>query len=313
VARRSGLDESFHEGAVVGLASDGSVAFTVGDPNVVIYPRSCCKPMQAAAMLRAGLRLPAPLLALACASHSGQSEHVTGVRALLSIADLDDSALHNTPDLPIDAESAAEVLRAGGGRSPLWQTCSGKHAAMVVTCALNGWLGGDAYLAPDHPLQERITQTIADLAGEEPAHVGVDGCGAPAHALSLLGLARAFQAVVEREPEVAGAMTSYPHLVAGRGRDSTAFMEAVPGLLAKGGAEGVYAAAMPDGRAVAVKIADGSARARPAVVAAALSLLGVDMTAAAPVWTVPVLGHGQTVGEVRPAGPLAGVLRHVGR
>ena len=308
VARRSGLDECWHQGAMVGLASDGTVAFAVGDPHVVVYPRSANKPFQATAMVRAGLDLAPALLALVCSSHNGEPEHVTGVRAILAGAGLGEESLANTPDLPLDAGAAADVLRAGAGRASVFMNCSGKHAGMLATCRHQGWAGDESYLSPRHPLQVHIAATITELAGEAPSHVGVDGCGAPAHAMTLAGLARAMQAVVVHVPEVRDAMTAHPHMVGGRGRDVTAFMEAIPGLCAKDGADGVFAAAMPDGRAVALKIADGTSRARPVVLAAGLALLGVDVAAARMVWRVPVLGRGRAVGEVRAAGVLAGAL-----
>lgn len=305
VARRSGLDECWHEGAVVGLAANGSVAFAMGDPNVVIYPRSCNKPLQAGAMLRVGLDLPPDLLALVCASHTGEPEHVAAVRMILASAGLDESALGNTPDFPIDETAAADVVRSGGRREPLFMNCSGKHAGMLVTCRHNDWPTNSSYLDPRHPLQVWIGKVIAELAGESPSHVGVDGCGAPAHAMSLIGLARAFRSVAGGERRVWEAMTGYPHLIGGRGHHVTQLMEGVPGLLAKDGADGVYAAVMPDGRAVALKIADGSSRARLPVMAAALTMLGVDVSGASAAWRVTVLGHGDSVGNVRAAGALS--------
>jgi len=299
------LDESWHEGAVVGLAADGTVAFAVGDPHVVIYPRSCNKPFQAAAMLRIGLDLPPELLALVCASHTGQPEHVGAVRAILASAGLDETALGNTPDFPLDESAAADIVRAGGRRAPVYMNCSGKHAGMLVTCRHNGWAADSSYIDPGHPLQRWINEVITELAGESPCHIGIDGCGAPAHALSLLGLARAFRSVASGEPRVRDAMTGYPQLVGGRGHHVTQLMQGVSGLLAKDGADGVHAAAMPDGRAVAIKIADGSSRARLPVMAAALTMLGIDVSGASAAWRVEVLGHGQSVGEVRAVGAMA--------
>jgi L-asparaginase II len=54
-------------------------------------------------------------------------------------------------------------------------------------------------------------------------------------------------------------------------------MRAVPGLIAKDGFEAVQVAALPDGTAIAVKIADGGDRARLPVLAAALELCGIDV------------------------------------
>lgn len=303
VTDRSGFDESVHFGAVVALDRDGSIAFAHGDPDVAIYPRSSNKPMQAVAMVRAGLDLPPDLLALVCASHDGTPAHLAAARRILASAGLDEQALGNTPDLPLDEASAVEVLRSGGGRTSLQMNCSGKHSGMLATCVVNGW-AHDGYLDPGHPLQAAITDTIADLAGQPVVHVGIDGCGAPAHAMPLVGLARCFRAIATGAAGPAGdqvwrAMTGHPEMVGGERRDVTAFMRQVPGLLAKDGAEGVMAAALPDGRAVALKVADGANRARPPVMVDALARLGIDVADLAPLVAEHVRGHGRVVGSVR--------------
>ena len=153
-----------------------------------------------------------------------------------------------------------------------------------------------------------FTATIDELAGEVHRHIGVDGCGSPAHVISLIGLARAFRAIAtasggESGDQVYSAMTRHPEVVGGDGRDVTELMRTVPGLMAKDGADGVYAAAMPDGRTVALKIADGANRARPPVMVAALRALGLDVSAVEPLVVQWVLGHGRHVGEVRAIAP----------
>ncbi len=201
------------------------------------------------------------------------------------------------------------MLRGGGGPTRLQMNCSGKHAAMLATCRV---LGQDpaTYLDPGSPLQRALAATIERLAGEPVRHVAVDGCGAPQHALTLPGLARAFAALVTAAPgtperRVADAVRAHPHLVGGTGRDVTTLMAGLPGLLAKDGAEGVYAAALPDGGAVALKVEDGTSRARAAVLVAGLRRLGASGEVLDRLATEPVLGGGRPVGEVRVAGPLA--------
>lgn len=304
ITSRSGFDESVHFGAVVALGPGGEVEFAVGDPTVAVYPRSSNKPMQAVAMVRAGLALPPDLLALVCASHDGTAMHLAAARRILASAGLDDAALANTADLPLDDGAAEAVLRAGGGRTSLQMNCSGKHSGMVATCVLNDWPHDASYLSVDHPLQQCITSTIAHLAGETPPHIGVDGCGAPAHVMSLVGLARCFRSIATGAAGAAGdavytAMTTHPEMVGGERRDVTAFMRHVPGLMAKDGADGVFAAALPDGRAIALKIADGANRARPPLMLAALARLGVATDAVAPLVAEHIRGHGRVVGEVR--------------
>lgn len=301
ITDRSGFDESVHFGAVVGLAADGTVAMSVGDPDVVIYPRSSNKPLQADAMLALGLRLDAEALAVACASHDGAPRHVEVTKRILSDAGLDASALANTPDLPLDRSAAESVLAHGGERSPLLMNCSGKHAAMLATCVLRGW-PVDGYIAIEHPLQLAITAHIEAFAGGVD-HIGVDGCGAPAHVMPLVSSARAFRTLAVDRSSVWAAMTAHPDLVGGDRRDVTRLMRGVPELMAKDGAEGVFVAALPDGRAAAVKISDGSSRAAGVVMAAALRALGVDVDLRSV--GDPVLGHDRPVGHVRPVIDLA--------
>jgi L-asparaginase II len=298
---RSDMVESRHRGSVVGLAADGTVELALGNPTHPAYGRSANKPMQATAMVELGLDLEPELLALVCASHNGEPAHVAGVRRILATAGLDVDALHNSRDYPLHVPSAHEVIRAGGRRASVLQNCSGKHAGMLVTCVVNGW-PIESYLDVDHPLQRHITTVIERLAGEPVAHVGIDGCGAPAHAVSLVGLARAFVVIARAEPatpeaKVYAAMRAHPEMVGGTSRDITALIAAVPGLVAKDGAEGVLAGAVPDGRAVALKLADGSWRAFASVMLAALESLGVDVSGAAALRAAPVLGGGRPVGE----------------
>lgn len=305
VTTRSGRDESLHYGAVVTLGMDGSIEHVLGDSSVVVYPRSSNKPIQATAMVSAGLALSPRLLALVCGSHDGRPEHLAAVREILSTAKLTASALGNTPDLPLNAEASEAVLRNGGIRTALQMNCSGKHAGMLATCVHNDWPHDMSYLQSDHPLQQRITQMVLELSGEHSTHIGVDGCGAPAHAMSLVGLARAFRAIVlspKNSPAgaVAFSMRAHPEMVGGPTRDVTLLMQGISGLMAKDGADGVFAAALPDGRAVALKISDGANRARPPVIKAALQALGVDISAVDQrAFSSPILGHGKLVGEVR--------------
>ena len=304
IVERSGLDESVHFGAVVGLDRGGDIEFAVGNPRAIVYPRSSNKPMQALGMVRSGLDLPPELLALVCASHDGTPMHLDGALRILAGAGLGPEALANTPSLPLDESAAREVLRAGGAPSSLLMNCSGKHSGMLATCVCNGWSHGPEYLSPDHPLQQAITAAIDDACGEPHSHIGVDGCGAPVHAMPLVALARAFRAIATGEAGATGlriheAMTTFPQMVGGERRDVTRLMRAVPGLMAKDGADGVYALALPDGRALAIKIGDGGERVRPAVLLAALKALGVDTAAVEQQLQVPVLGHGKPVGAIR--------------
>jgi L-asparaginase II len=299
---RNGFVEGHHYGSVVALDPDGAVAWSVGDVESTILPRSCNKPVQALGMVRVGLDLPSDLLALACASHSGEPFHIEGVRRILTSVGLTEADLQTPPDYPLDDAAREQVIRAGGARAPVLMNCSGKHAAMLATCRLNGW-DLTTYRDPDHPLQRLMADTLAELAGEPVAATAVDGCGAPVMAISLAGLARAFGRIASAAPgtpehDVTTAMRAFPEYVGGTRRDVTALIRGTEGLIGKDGAESVHAVGLADGRGVALKIADGGQRARPVVLAAVLRRLGVESSAYARLEDAPILGHGQQVGAV---------------
>ncbi|MFD9688284.1 asparaginase [Kitasatospora sp. NPDC059088] len=304
---RSGFTEGRHHGSLVLLAADGSVGFALGDPDAPVFPRSTAKPFQAMATLRAGLAIEGELLALAASSHSAESFHLDGVRAILSSAGLDESALRTPADLPLDETEAELLLAAGGRRAPILMDCSGKHAGWLAACVANGW-DTETYLDPAHPIQELAREALAEGTGETPAHTGVDGCGAPLLAVTLTGLARGYRRLVlagegTAQRRVADAMRAHPEYVAGTRRADTLLMRSVPGALSKMGAEAVQVVALADGRALAFKIDDGSERARGPVLAAALRRLGVTGAddAVERIGAAPLFGGGAPVGEVRAA------------
>jgi L-asparaginase II len=307
---RGGLIEGVHHGSVVVLAADGTVQFAAGDVDAAFYPRSAIKPLQTVGMLRAGLVLTDDLLALAAASHSGEEFHLAGVHRILGSAGLSESDLRNAPDLPLDPMVRDEWIAQGRPASRIAQNCSGKHAAMLVTARRNGWSTTD-YTDPHHPLQRAIALTVEDLTGETIAQVAVDGCGAPAISVSLRGVTRAIARIAMAPPEtpegqMATAIRTHPDMLAGTRRDVSRLIKAVPGLVAKDGFEAVQVAALPDGRAVGVKIADGSARARMPVTVAALALCGVDTATLAAFADTPVRVGERIVGGLRVTGDLAG-------
>lgn len=302
---RSGFTEGHHRGSLVVLAADGRVEYALGDPAAPVFPRSSNKPMQAAAILRAGLDLSGERLAMAAASHSGEEFHLDLVRTMLAEHGLKPDDLQTPPDLPLDPVEAESYLAAGRVREPLTMNCSGKHAAMLAVCVRNGW-DTSTYLDPAHPLQQLVGQVVAEAAGEPVAAVGTDGCGAPLMAIGLVGLARAFRTFVLAEPgtaerRVADAMRAHPEFVAGTRRPDTWLMREVPGTLSKMGAEAVQAVALADGRALAFKIDDGSPRALGPVLARALELLGIDAPVVSRIGRAPLLGGSAEVGGIRAA------------
>ncbi len=306
---RGGMVESRHRGHLVVVDDAGTIGWSLGDPHQVIYPRSAVKPLQAAGMLDAGLDIDGPDLALAAASHSGEPFHIAGVRRMLLRAGLSEQELQCPPDRPYGELAREAFILAGESPSRIVMNCSGKHAAMLSTCVVNGWSTRD-YLEPSHPLQQHLHHTIGVLAGCEPGPPSTDGCGAPLWGLPLVALARAMVRLPSTTSgaRVAAAMSANPEYCGGTDRDVTQLMRVVPGLVAKDGAESVQAMVMEvDGRrfGVALKIEDGGQRARPVVAAATLAGLGVDAGLLADQQRQPVLGGGRPVGWLRPSSSLA--------
>ncbi|MFE7662145.1 asparaginase [Streptomyces celluloflavus] len=300
---RSGFVEGRHRGSLVVLAADGSVERALGDITAPVFPRSANKPMQASAVLRAGLELSGERLALAAASHSGEPFHLALVRTMLDEFGLPADRLQTPPDLPLDPQEAERYLASGQVRDRLAMNCSGKHTAMLAACARNGW-PLDSYLDRDHPLQRLVLEDVRAASGEEVAHIGTDGCGAPLMSLSLTGLARAFRHFVLAAPgtperRVADAMRAHPEYVAGTRRPDTWLMRELPGTLSKMGAEAVQALALPDGRALAFKIDDGATRALGPVLGRVLRTMGIDSPVLSRIEDAPLTGGAERVGEIR--------------
>lgn len=305
---RNGWVESVHRGRLVVLDGEARTTTSLGAVADAVLLRSCAKPIQALALVRAGWDPPSDRLALACASHDGTEAHVAVVRATLAAAGLAEADLACPPAVATDPEAGA-YQRVTEGPDRIHHNCSGKHAGMLATCVAQGW-PTDGYLDPEHPLQRTIHATVEELTGATASHVAIDGCGAPIVAAPLSGLARAVGLLAAAAPDtpegrVADAMRRHPDLLGGERRSVTRLMRAVPGLIAKDGAEGVYVAALPDGRSVAVKVDDGALRAAEVVVASALAHLvgedapGVDLDLLADVALPDVEGGGHPVGEIR--------------
>ncbi len=281
---RGEMRESLHRGHAVICDDTGQVVQAWGNPNMLIYPRSSAKPIQALAMLEAGVVLSEERLALSCASHSGAAIHTDRVASWLSEMDLTDDAFRCGGQEPGDVPARDGLICAGEAPRQIHNNCSGKHAGFLDfsrhLCA------GPEYVDIDHPVQVAVKAAFEEVTGETSPHWAVDGCSAPNHACTLSGLARAgakFAAAAEDSTRgtamvaLRNAMMAFPELVAGEGRSCTDLMRACRGKAAvKTGAEGVYLAILPELRkGVAVKITDGATRAAEAAMAAILVLLGV--------------------------------------
>jgi L-asparaginase II len=314
VVERNGFIESRHSGAAIVLSADGVVVESLGDAQAAILPRSSLKPLQALACLTAGASLEGERLALATASHSGTDRHVSVVRDILDAAALGEEDLQCPPAWPGDRATRDELVKDHAEKARIRMNCSGKHAAMLLTCVANGW-DTASYLDPGHPMQVHIRELVERLAGEKVSATAVDGCGAPVYAVSLMGLAKAVHRIgtsSETSPfslhRLAGALVravrDNPWAIAGPGRPDTIAIERTR-VFCKHGAEGVMVMVAPDGTTAALKMLDGSGRATTAVAARLLERAGaLDPAAVASLMNhlpLAVSGGGRDVGAIRPA------------
>ena len=289
---RSGFPESVHRGAVCVIDAAGETVLAAGAIGRPVLPRSAIKPLQAIPYVEDGAadvwKSTGEELALACASHSGDPIHLRTARGWLNRLGLPESILACEPHLPLGRMSAVCMEANGETPSRLHNNCSGKHLAMISE-ALNIGQPLEGYAEPDHPVQRRIRETLGEMteANLTDTAVTVDGCGAPCWALPLHAIARGYARFadtrgmpVSRQSAIRRlkvAIATHPEHVAGSGRFDTVLMRRKGhSLIVKNGAEGVYAAALPNfGLGVAVKIDDGARRAAQVAMAAILRYLEV--------------------------------------
>ncbi|MRH92495.1 asparaginase [Nocardia sp. SYP-A9097] len=305
---RSGFRECVHRGSAVVLRPDGEPLVGVGAVHGPIFPRSTNKPMQALTLLRNGFEpVDSAELAISTASHFGESDHVDLVQRLLDRFGFTEDELECPPDLPFEEQARAQALAGrerGKAARRIFMNCSGKHAAMLATCRINGW-PTTGYLDIAHPLQQAVLATITDVTGEPESDLGIDGCGLPIVPVSLVNLARAYATLAtapENSPErrVADAIRAHPRVISGTDGPDFRVMSATPGLVCKIGADGVHAGALPDGSAFAYKIDDGSDRARLPLTLALLQRMGIEWTDEHSELAAPaVLGGAARVGVIR--------------
>ena len=256
------MPEAFHQVCVVALDSSGSTLLASGDTTRPFYYRSAAKPFQAAVSQSLGAVLPPEHLAVACASHDGDPAHIAIAESILASAGLDEAALRCPPDWPLGPRGkrrAWEIPEAVPRR--IWHNCSGKHAAMLKACVVQGW-DTDGYLDPNHPLQQAIARLMVEVSGPDVEPVGVDGCGAPVYRATAQSMAGGFLALAEDETftDVRTSMCRYPALVSGAGNDDAVVATWLGGA-AKRGAEGCIGIALPGRGSLALKVWDGAGRA----------------------------------------------------
>ena len=282
--RRGDIVESRH--TVHGVAvRDGAVVAEAGDGGLVCFLRSSAKPIQALPVVRARSDLDDREIAIACASHLADPQQIGAVRSLLAKAPAQGDELECGPE--------------GDPPEPIRHNCSGKHAGFLALCRARGW-DSRGYRLADHPCQRAMLTEVAQAADVSEAEIptAVDGCGVITFALPLERMAYAFSRFEQLDAgaRVADAMRAHATLILGPGAPDTVLMESLPGWIAKGGAEGLLCAGGPDGTGIALKVADGTARAVGPALAAFLDRLGHPLSALA---EEPLTNsRGEVVGEV---------------
>jgi L-asparaginase II len=280
-ATRGELVESVHRVSVAVVDSENRLIADAGNPDLVTYWRSAAKPFQAIPLVADGAAdhfgLEPRELALVCASHSSEPEHLAVTDSILGKLGLTEQALACGPHTPLSSVVAEDALRRGSRITPRWSNCSGKHAGMLALALHRGW-PIEGYNRLEHPVQQRIVEELLRWTGiaRDELYCSVDGCNTVCFALSLRGMAAAYARFGAEENGAAGrlkdAMTRHPGMVGGTGRPCTDLMAAFAGgLIAKIGAEGVYSAALPEhGLGISLKAEDGDMRSAPIALVAVL-------------------------------------------
>jgi L-asparaginase II len=271
---RNDIIESIHSGHLLILDNLGKTKFSLGNNDFLMYPRSAIKAIQTSAMVRHGLNINDELLALVSSSHTGTKIHQQKVKEILSTVGLNESVLKNTPFV-------AMSKNIGGIPTSLAAPCSGKHAGMIAISKINNWSITN-YKNQDHPMQLECKQELELLSKEKITKIAVDGCGAPAFAITLKGLANAIHhLMISKDPvhqRVVNACKSYPMMVSGKNTLPTLAMETIDGLFVKTGAESVMVAGLPSGQTIVWKVSDGSSRGEFELLIASLRKIGISNT-----------------------------------
>jgi L-asparaginase II len=280
VATRGADIESRHRVHAAVVGADDQLIALAHDPRVVSSWRSCAKPFQVMPLLTSGafddLCWGDDQLALACASHGGEPEHVALAEGMLNDLGMEEGDLACGPHDPLSMRGMRLLRESGARLTRAHNNCSGKHAAMLARAQTAGW-PTYGYERADHPVQRCCLSEVANWSGLHESEIGqaIDGCGVVAFALPLENMARAWSRLaraVRDEDEVpsriVGAMSTRPFLIGGTDRFDSVLIEETDGrVVAKIGAAGVHSVAVPDlGFGFAVKVDDGAQRAQfPAV------------------------------------------------
>lgn len=311
--------ESRHRVHAAVVGPDDQLLATARDHGLVTMWRSCAKPFQAMPLLTSGgfdtLGWGSEELALACASHGGEPEHLAVAARMLERIGLEEGDLACGPHEPLSARGAKLARESGHALGRLHNNCSGKHAAMLARAITMDW-PTRGYERADHQVQRACLGEVSAWSGVpvDDMPIAVDGCGVVVMALPIERMAlayarfgRAAAAGDEYPARILRAMRDHPHLVGGTDRFDTVMISETEGrVITKVGAEGVHSIAIPDlGIGAAVKVEDGALRAQHVAVVRLLQLFGVlpdELGGQLSEFTTKPIRNtrGENVGVVRP-------------
>ncbi|WP_415061912.1 asparaginase [Bdellovibrio sp.] len=317
---RGPVVESLHQVMAVVVNEIGNVTHFWGNPQFLTLPRSAIKMLQALPLIESGAAdkygLEDKHIALACASHRGEKDHLQALQQWAEKVQIKESSYICGPHLPLDETSSHEMIRRGQSPTVFCNNCAGKHSALITTCL---HLGEDpaGYEKYEHNAQKRLRKILTETMRVDHSKVaaGIDGCGIPTYAVPLQAMATGMSTFINPKEtparkaaceRILRAVKAFPFYVSGSDNFTTAVIEKSQGrAIVKGGAEGVFCGVLPEKRvAFAIKASDGAGRAAQVAAASLLLQLGglneAEFKALAK-YTMPSVTNwrGDVVGQMR--------------
>lgn len=271
---RGGVLESFHRGVVCMMNEQKEIIFSLGNIDQLCFPRSALKLFQVIPLIESGavehFGFTLQEISVMCGSHNGEERHIEVVNSILAKIGLQECDLRCGCQQPTLSQDRTSLILTGGAPTQLHNNCSGKHAGFLALCVYRGW-PIETYTAIDHPLQQEILATVAEMheISADDLHIAMDGCSAPIFSLTVKQQALGWHNLIrpaafgERREKscktIVEAITCFPYMVAGESRYCTEMMAACGSrIVGKTGADGIYCLGFPEaGISCAIKVDDG--------------------------------------------------------
>lgn len=287
---RGAVVESYHQVNAVVVNEIGNIVSYWGNPLFLTYPRSAIKMLQALPLVESGAAdrfgLDEKHIALACASHRGEREHIQALKEWATKVPFEESQLVCGPHWPYHEASAQDLIRKKVKLSAFYNNCAGKHAAIITTCLHLGE-NVQGYEKYEHSAQKRMRKVLTETMKIDHSKVpyASDGCSILTYAVPLQAMAAGMSVFVNSREntdrkaaaqKILHAIKFNPFYLSGSDNFASVVIEKTQGrAIIKGGAEGVFCGVIPEKKvAFAVKASDGAGRAAQAVTAAILLQFG---------------------------------------